>query len=478
MTPFLLLALLGLGQTPVLKETPPAPSAPRRVTLPTPMERRLPNGLRVIAIPKRGTGLLSVVLSVADAGGSADPATKAGLASFTASLLTRGTQTRSATQIAREIESLGGTLNADAGWDSAVVNLSVLRTNREAAVALMADAALHPAFAPDEVVRLRTETRDDLQVSLEEPGTLARYAAARVVFGASAYGHPLGGTLESLPQLTRADTTTFYKSHFSPAQAVLIFGGDIDPDEAFALAEKGFGGWKTPAAAKPGTMRPTSPATTPLAGHILVIDKPDAGQAAVVVTRRSIARRDPDYYAVTVADDVLGGGYSSRLNREVRVKRGLAYGAGSSVAARRSIGPFVASSQTKNESAAEVAQLLMTEMRRLSTASALGSRTHDPESRLVRRVRAWAGKWRGIGWADGCACHAQRPAFRTVRLFTRCSANRRVRRAPRRRRTFIAERGKRRDCRRCPPLPAGPAPSFQGAGDCRDSRRRRRFQSR
>jgi zinc protease len=100
---------------------------------------------------------------------------------------------------------------------------------------------------------------------------------------------------------------------------------------------------------------------------VVVIDMEEAGQAAVVVARHGIKRSDPQYYAGMVTNSVLGGGYSARLNQEIRIRRGLSYGAGSSLEARRDTGPFTAATQTKNESAAQVASLILEEMRRLAT---------------------------------------------------------------------------------------------------------------
>jgi zinc protease len=97
----------------------------------------------------------------------------------------------------------------------------------------------------------------------------------------------------------------------------------------------------------------------------VVIDMPDAGQAAVVVTRPGLRRVDPAYSVALVTNSILGGGYSARLNEEIRIKRGLSYGAGSAFDLRREIGPFTARAQTKNESAAEVAALMLEEMGRL-----------------------------------------------------------------------------------------------------------------
>lgn len=354
------------------KETPPAPANPRSAVFPTPVEKQLPNGLRVVVIPRPGSGLVSAEM-VVRAGGAADPTKAAGLANFTASLLTRGTATRTAPKIAEEIEAIGGSISANAAWDGTFVSLSILKTNLTAAMPLYAEVIRRPAFATAEVERLRAEEVDQLGVSLESPGTLASYVAARVAFGSGPYGHPRGGTIESLKGITPKDVADFHKVYYQPGNAVLVLGGDLTPSEGFALAQRFFGDWKRAVGA--GNMAPSvaqmipSPPTRP--GRVVVVDKPDAGQTAVVLIRWAIARSSADYYKALVANSVLGGGFSSRLNQEVRIKRGLSYGAFSSIAPRRLIGPFVASTQTKNETAPDVAILLRDELAILATAPLL-----------------------------------------------------------------------------------------------------------
>ncbi|HRD28482.1 MAG TPA: insulinase family protein, partial [Caulobacter sp.] len=115
----------------------------------------------------------------------------------------------------------------------------------------------------------------------------------------------------------------------------------------------------------------------------VIVDMPGTGQAAVTLARRGIARSDPRYYAGMVANTVLGGGYSARLNQEIRVKRGLAYGAGSSLSARRIVGGFTASTQTKNESAAEVVTLIRGELARMATVPATPAELAARKSVLV-----------------------------------------------------------------------------------------------
>ncbi|HJT16110.1 MAG TPA: pitrilysin family protein [Thermoanaerobaculia bacterium] len=322
----LAIALTLLAQ---VETTPPPPGPPRQPVLPKPVERTLKNGLRVIAVPKHEVPIVEVRLLV-ETGAEADAPDRAGEADMTASLLTKGTKTRTAEQIARDVEALGATLDSGAMWDASAVSLNVMSSNLSKALGYMADVVLNPVFKKEEVERLRAQNLDALQVAMRDPGELARFVAARVLFGSTPYGHNLGGTPESLKRITQTDILAFHKRYYRPKNAILVFGGDVTPDRAFALAQEKFGSWSGAASAYDRT-----PPRLPAAGRVLVIDMPDAGQAAVLVTRPGI-------------------------------KRGLSYGAGSGFDLRRDVGPFVASAQTKNESAAEVAGLIVDEMKKMS----------------------------------------------------------------------------------------------------------------
>jgi zinc protease len=350
------------AQTP--QATPPPPAQPRSVAFPKPVEETLPNGLRVIVIERRESPLVSAQLLIKN-GGEVDPNELAGLADMTASLLTKGTQTRDATKIAQEIESLGGSLDSGARWDSSYANVSVMSSKISQAMEILADVIRHPTFKSEEVERLRQQNLDSLTLAMGEPGSIARFVAARVVFGDSPYGHPISGTAESLTRITAADITKMHSRYYRPDNAILVIGGDIGAKDGFALATRYFGDW-----AKPSTglaSRVSINDTPPSAGRVIVIDKPDAGQAAVYLARTGINRTDPDYFRGIVSNSVLSG-YSGRLNQEIRIKRGLSYGAASQLDTRRDVGPFVASAQTKNESGAQVADLLLGEISRLSSA--------------------------------------------------------------------------------------------------------------
>ncbi|MEP6669402.1 MAG: pitrilysin family protein [Chthoniobacter sp.] len=327
-------------------------------------EKTLANGLRVIVVERPGLPLLSAEVLV-NRGAETDPARFAGLAQFTAGLLKRGTTTRSAQKIAEEAESLGAKIETEAGWDATSVKLTTLSSNAEPALAIVADLVLHPAFAKEEIERQRRETLDELLMALEQPGTVAKYAASRATLGASPYGHPGAGTPASIAHLTRQEITALHARAYRPGNSFLILAGNITAPEAFAMAEKVFGEWKAPAE---DFTAPDFPA--PTLGRVILVDMPTAGQAAVYLTAPGIQRRAPDWFPGKVANALLGGGYSSRLNQEVRVKRGLSYGASSSLSTWRFGGLFMAGAQTKNESAAEVVKVIQTEIRRLSTETA------------------------------------------------------------------------------------------------------------
>ena len=155
-----------------------------------------------------------------------------------------------------------------------------------------------------------------------------------------------------------------YARTFRPDNAVLILTGDITPEQGFAVAEQSFGDWTHPVAPLPAPSVQPAPARP----RVVVIDLPGTGQAAVLEAAPSIARTDPRFYAAEVASAVLGGGFSARLNEELRIKRGLSYGAGSNIDEFRETGLFLAAAQTKNASAPEVARLMRAEIAGLRSA--------------------------------------------------------------------------------------------------------------
>jgi zinc protease len=378
--------------------TPPLPGVPRHAILPAPLERTLANGLRVIAFQQvTGPKALGVPLIAAQlivrAGGANEPEGQAGLAHLTATLMSQGTATKSASQIAQAIDALGARLDASSGFDAMVVSVSATTPVFERAFALFDEVARTPAFTDADFLRVRTKAIGDLGLTYSNPSALARLTANRVAYGDAPYGHPLSGTAETLGALTREDVAAFHARWFRPDNAVLVLGGDLPIEVAFAYAEREFGAWQRPAQSLPAqrAFTPIAPAS-----RIVVIDKPDAGRTAVLVGRVAIARRSPEYFAGNVATAVLAG-YSGRLNQEIRVKRGLSYGASAQLVTRREPGMFLASTLVDHSKAVETVGVVR------ETLAELAQTPVSPEGLVPRKATITGSFYRGVETIDGIA---------------------------------------------------------------------------
>jgi zinc protease len=285
---------------------------------------------------------------------------------MTASMLTKGTKTRSATQIAQEVEFLGGSINSGADWNGSNITITVASDKVEQAMAILADVLLNPSFPQDELDLLKSQAADGLKYNLSQPGFLANYVASKYSYNE----HPAGGTPESIAGITEKDVKDFYLERFQPDMSVLIFAGDITSQAAAKLSNDLFGKWPKPVRegqSGSGYNSGTS-GKPPIFRRMLIIDLPGSGQASVSYHKQAPAGRSgKSYYNASVLNSVLGGGYSSRLNQEIRIKRGLSYGAGSSFAWRGGSANFGTRTQTKNESAGEVATLLVGELEKIAT---------------------------------------------------------------------------------------------------------------
>lgn len=358
----------ALAQTAAPRDQPPPPAPPRPLAIDAPDESRLANGLRLIVARRPGVQLVTAQLLIL-AGAETDPPGRAGTAQLTAGLLTQGSRRHDATAMANAVEALGATLESAAGWNRSSLTITVASPALDQALGLMREAATEPIFAAAELDRLRAQTIDGIAVAWTQPGTLTSLVAERLRFGTGPYGHPATGTPASLPRIGRHDLLALHRARYRPDNAVLVLAGDIDLDTARALAARHFGSWRGPTAARAAP--PAPDAAPPVAGfaaglplRTVVVDMPRSGQASVALFV-PVPPRGADRAAADVMNSVLGGGYSSRLNGEIRIRRGLSYGASSRVDARRDGGLLVASAQTRNESAAEVAGLLQAEFDRL-----------------------------------------------------------------------------------------------------------------
>jgi zinc protease len=354
--------LAAYAQTPAAKpkEAGPPPAPAKQIRFPAFAEKTLANGLRVVVIEQHEQPLVSLRM-VLKAGKSFEPAGKAGLANATADLLTKGTTTRSAQQIAEAIDDVGGELGAHAGIESGFVNAAVTSDQIALGFDLLSDVVLHPNFPQDEIDRWRRQALSGLQIQMQRAGYLADTALVRTLFGDHPYGRPGQGTPESLQGLTQDDLIAFHKRQYVPNETILAVVGDIKPADAFARAERAFGGWPKGEPAK-------LPAVSAPSGHghrIIVIDKPDAVQTEIRLGQVALAFRDPDLYTAEVYNSVVGGSASSRLYLEVRQKRGLSYGAGSFFVEPTQPGWFEASTFTKTDTTVQALEVSLDVLRGL-----------------------------------------------------------------------------------------------------------------
>lgn len=280
-----------------------APAPARVYTPPTPFVNVLPNGLRVLVIERRGTGRITIQATMRAAGSDRDGAFP-GLARMTAKLLVRGTETRDSTQIAARIEKIGGTLTADASRDCATVRLSTLSSQAEMTVETLADIVRRPTFLAVEIEKRRLQMLDDLTLAVGQPETLARLAVGRIIFGSGNYGSDPLGTPEGVTRARKEEIIRFHVAAYRPNLTSVVICGDIAPSTAFALAQKHWGKWRG-SDRVPAHSAPSDNPIPPLRRRIMILDTPDAVQAAVFLVRPGVRRSDADFARSLVADALL-----------------------------------------------------------------------------------------------------------------------------------------------------------------------------
>ena len=333
----------------------PAPGAPRPFEFPTAATKTLPNGLRVFVVTDHREPSVAARLVILSAGSIQDPPGMSGVAGMTAGLLTQGTAKRSAKEIAEAIDFVGGTLEAKAGRDASSITLDVVKKDLGVGMDLLSDVVLHPSFRTEELDRQRQQLLSELELQYSDPNYLATVAFARTLYGDSPYGLPEQGTPATVKKLQREDFVKFHDANYAPNQAVLGFAGDITPEEAFAIAEKYFGGWPKLDVAVAAPQTPSNATAT----HVWLIDKPDAVQTQIRVGRLAIRRADPDFLPLDVTNHIFGGSYNSRLNTEVRIKKGLTYGASSAFTPHRYTGSLAVETYTRTEATMDATKLVM-----------------------------------------------------------------------------------------------------------------------
>jgi zinc protease len=371
----------GLGaQDGPDRSRPPATGPAPSLDLPPVAKHRLSNGLPVWIVGMHEVPVVHVMMIVR-AGAAMDPEGRFGTASFTAAMLDEGAGTRDALELADAIEMLGATLTTGSAYDVSTVELHALAETLEDALPLMADVVRRPTFAAEELERLRAERLTTLLQMRDNPAQLATAAFNRLLYGAShRYGTSIIGTEAANRALTVEDLRAFHAAYYRPSNAHLLVVGDVTGDAVLPLLERTFGDWaetgRPPAAPAPPTMdRPASRA-------IYLIDKPGAPQSQIRFGTIGVARSTDDYHAIEVANTMLGGSFSSRLNMNLRERNGYSYGAGSSFAMRLGAGPFVAQSAVQSDKTLEALLEFVNEL------AGMAAQPPDDELTRVRNFEA------------------------------------------------------------------------------------------
>jgi zinc protease len=340
-------------------ERPPRPLPAKPVTF-SPYEiRTLPNGLQVVVVSQDEQPVVSARMLVR-AGAAQDPKGKEGLAMLTSALLDQGTQTKSAGQIAEEIDFMGGLLGSGAGTDLSFVNTVSMSDGLAQALDLMSDVVRRPAFATAEIDRQRSQALSSLTVAADDPDTVASQVIDRLIFGFHPYGLPSTGTTGSLSGLTRDDFIAFHKAWFVPNNALIALVGAVKPAEAFAQVERVFGDWPRGAVPDYAPLDPPPPVK-----RVVVIDKPGSVQTEIRAGHLAFSRKHPDHLVMDQVVKILGGEGGNRLQQVLRTQKSLTYGAAADLDAYKMAGAVVAETDTRTEATTEALRTVVDEFFKL-----------------------------------------------------------------------------------------------------------------
>jgi zinc protease len=340
---------------------PPPPPAPKPLVLPRVERWKLPNGLDVIVVPRAELPVVSFGVAV-KAGGYDEQRTSLGVATFTSGMLRKGTRRSSADQISELIDGVGGSFDASAGNEHTSVSCTVLAKDRGVCFRLLAETLLSPTFPEGEMAEIRDQLLGNINQIYDNPGALGAVHFATLVYGDQ---HPDGWAPmpEDVGRIKREDLVQFWKTYYRPNNSLLVIAGDVGELGALRVEiERSFGRWRHAAVPE----RPKFEIPERHGMRTLLVDKEDLTQTTLVFGHPGIRHGDPEWYAVTVMNYVLGGSdFSSRLMKEVRAKRGLTYGIGSSFGSSLYRGVFEVTAATKNETAWEAFAASVAELRKM-----------------------------------------------------------------------------------------------------------------
>jgi zinc protease len=333
----------------------PKPGPDPKFSLPPIEKTKLSNGMNLWMVEQRELPMVSMNM-VFGTGSSNEPDGKTGVASITSQLLDDGTATRSAGDIANQLQSIGANMGSFSGWDSTNVTMQTLTKNLDKAIDIYADIVQNPAFPAKEVESLRGRLLVGLRQQKSNPNAISDVVYNKVLYGNHPYGR--SNTEASIKAITRDDLVGYYGSTYRPNNATLIVVGSFDKAAIKSQLEKAFGGWKGGeiSAKDLGTAKSLEKA------GIYLVDRPNSAQSVVSVGQVGVDRLNPDYYSLLVMNTILGGGFTSRINMNLREDKGYTYGARSGFVFRRGAGPFSAGGDIQTAVTKEAIEEFMKEL--------------------------------------------------------------------------------------------------------------------
>jgi len=333
---------------------PPRPGASTAVRFPPIVRDVLPNGLSVWSIARPSSAVVTMLLVIAR-GTSDDPPDLYGLASLTGDLLDEGAGSRNAISLAEAFARLGSQLEIDVGPDATTLTVTALSRLFVPSLELLADVAIRPLLTAPDFARVRELRVNRLRQLSLSPGTVADRTYISALFGDHPYGHGALGTTTSLEKIGLDDAREFWTRMYGPGTATLIVGGDLPADTVVSAAERLFGPWTAERATPSAASAPASPADP----RIFLVDRPGAPQAELRIGHIGPPRSTPAYHALVTLNALLGGQFTSRINRSLREEKGITYGARTSFGFRRVAGTFACETSVQSDqTAVAVADIL------------------------------------------------------------------------------------------------------------------------
>ncbi len=302
----------------------PPPAEEPTFTPPTPVRRRLDNGLELLVVEQPETPIVAFGLMLRT-GAADDPEDLPGLASFTAQMLIEGTTSRTSQEIASESEFIGARISTEARREYTMLATETLSKHWTKALDLVADLIKHPTFPEHELERVRREHLTDLRRSKDDPTAVAEQLTAGLVFAKdTGFGHPIHGTEDAVAALTRDDVVAHHHRAYSPAGATLIAAGGLSIDEVAERVQAALGDWQGDA--QTGGNRQATAHEGAAGAKVYLVDHPGAAQSVIRTLQPTIPRRHPDYFGLLVLNSAFGGQFTARLNQNLREEKGYTYG--------------------------------------------------------------------------------------------------------------------------------------------------------